>query len=765
MNMLRATLNPLLAMLICFLIAPDIRAAERGAVVGSQSLGQYTPEALMTAVDEAIATGHASAKLNGAANAAPGVVTNLDEAEYSGWLDKVWEWIKRIFRAYWLYDIRFVVLNYPTVTAGGETINCSGLAIIPVTTNSSTRLPLLSFQHPTQVLRKNSPSICQLLDPQLSVPIAALIAASGYIVTLPDYPGMGVNSNVHPYCHHSLAYSCVDMVRATRNYLHTIGNHSWDGRLFLMGYSEGGYATLATAKELQLHHASEFTVSAVAPLDGPHSLSDTMKTVMLTAGTEYDSPYFLPYVVDGYDSVYAATISDLSWSNAIIPSTPSRPDFSVALRQVTESGTNSGSEIDALIRSVPGYAGPRSILTASFMAGLSNAASPIAVTLASNNSYAAWTPAMPIRLMHNREDDLVPFGNSTNAYRAFAAAASHTVALDAFCNLDYPLIYLLIQEMGSVHAATAPFAYLRGYQWLDSLAYTNRLSVPPPMDDADGDHIADLAVYWPAGGLWFVWQSALAAADTAQWGWPEAVPVMADYSGDGRQELAAFWPAAGYWFIRGSDQVSVRHEKWGWSAGDIPVPGDYDGDRRADLAVYTPASGLWHIRPSAADHTRIYQWGWPETIPVPGDYDGDGRQDPAVYWPKWGMWYILQSASGARRDAQWGWADALPVPADYDGDRQTDLAVYWPEAGRWHILRSSDGQTQTIQWGMPDTIPAPADYDGDGRADLAVYQAATGRWYILTGNFQTPAVYQWGWNETRPINRQAWINRQWFPTP
>ena len=41
--------------------------------------------------------------------------------------------------------------------------------------------------------------------------------------------------------------------------------------LFLLGYSEGGYATMALHRELQQFHSDEFTVTASAPMAGPWS--------------------------------------------------------------------------------------------------------------------------------------------------------------------------------------------------------------------------------------------------------------------------------------------------------------------------------------------------------------------------------------------------------------------------------------------------------------------------------------------------------------
>ena len=92
----------------------------------------------------------------------------------------------------------------------------------------------------------------------------------------------------------------------------------------------------------------------------------------------------------------------------------------------------------------------------------------------------------------------------------------------------------------------------------------------PVQCDYDGDGIADIAVYWPQGGTWYVRRSS-GGSDTINWGWSAAAPVSGDYDGDGLTDIAVYWPQGGTWYIRNSVGGSTNIN-WGWSAAQPVLP-------------------------------------------------------------------------------------------------------------------------------------------------------------------------------------------------
>ena len=280
--------------------------------------------------------------------------------------------------------------------------------------------------------------------------------------------------------------------------------------------------------------------------------------------------------------------------------------------------------------------------------------------------------------------------------------------------------------------------------------------------DFDGDGKADVTVYTPGTGMWFVEQSTTSytTSFSTAWGTGADIPVPGDYDGDGKADLAVYRPSTGRWFVLQSSSNYTTFLTVPWGVGtDIPVPGDYDGDGKTDLAVYRPSTGSWFILRSNSNYTTYFTfaWGASADIPVPGDYDGDGRTDLAVYRPSTGTWWVLQSNNSYTTyfTLAWGVSADVPTAGDYDGDGRTDIAVYRPPTGVWFVLRSSSNYTTftTATWGAAADVPLSGDFDGDGKRDIAVYRPSSGVWYILYSDtdYATYATFSLGSSGDIPL--------------
>jgi hypothetical protein len=112
----------------------------------------------------------------------------------------IWETVLEFFINLKVFPVVVPMgFSYDSQDEWGNKVNLTGAVIFPLDAlqpKNPRSIPILALQHPTQVERAWSPSRCTMppkliQDPQKNVLLGAIMAAAGYIVVLPDYPGMG----------------------------------------------------------------------------------------------------------------------------------------------------------------------------------------------------------------------------------------------------------------------------------------------------------------------------------------------------------------------------------------------------------------------------------------------------------------------------------------------------------------------------------------------------------------------------------------------
>jgi predicted esterase len=299
------------------------------------------------------------------------------------------------------YSVALFKVGYRTLDPLGNLVPGSGLVAAPLDLPAAA--PLLSAQHGTILARSNAPS----LNPSATQAdlIAYLLGASGYVVTISDYQGFGDSPGTHPFVHaKSLAWSVIDLVRAARA-LARSRDYPLNGQVFLAGYSEGGYATMAAQREMERHHGGEFQITASAPMAGPYDLSGTMlQTALGTAPVA--SPMYLPYMLLAYNGIYGFEDQ---------PGDLFAADYAEWIPGLFD-GTLDADTVNAMLPSVA-----RDLIDPELATALEGEDyHPVRAALRENDLYR-WVPASPTRLYHCEGDEEVPYANATRAYEYFEA--------------------------------------------------------------------------------------------------------------------------------------------------------------------------------------------------------------------------------------------------------------------------------------------------------------------------------------------------------
>lgn len=304
------------------------------------------------------------------------------------------------------YDVDFYKFNYYT-TLNGTKIQASGLLCIPK--NTPTAPALLSAQHGTMFSDADAPSNFPNTFSGFE-----LGAAIGFVTVIPDFIGYGVSKDiVHPYYDmQSSGTAVVDMIKAAKYYLKT-QNKAINDKLFLLGYSEGGYVTMAAQKEIETNKSHNLTLTAAAEGAGGYDLA-TMLAGVATTPT-YAAPSFLALFVQSYNTTYSFNrpLSDYFM-----------PVYAAKIPALLD-GTKTSDQINAELST-----SPAALLNTTFYSSLTNPAAEIAFkTKIALNSFPGWYPVSPTRMYHGTADEAVFYATSQSTYNRFITAGSKQLTL------------------------------------------------------------------------------------------------------------------------------------------------------------------------------------------------------------------------------------------------------------------------------------------------------------------------------------------------
>ena len=286
------------------------------------------------------------------------------------------------------YSVSSYRLNYVTTDKNGAKVTASGLVSVPVKA-AGARSPVLSYQHASTFRNNQAPSIkVEAVEPPL------VLASLGYIVVSPDYVGFGASYGVeHPYLTSSpSSRAVIDMLSAAQTWRRQAGVVD-NGQLFLAGYSEGGYATMAAHRAIHQQGGELKTqLQAAVPGAGPYDVQETLDE-QLDRVRKLFPP--LALLID--------------------------PDH---LSDASESVRNEVRRL--LLRQMVPEDGDVRYQTLFMDRFLADDKAGIA---AEHSVHLGWAPSVPVYLFHGRGDLTVPYSAAESARDTLRAAGAPDVTL------------------------------------------------------------------------------------------------------------------------------------------------------------------------------------------------------------------------------------------------------------------------------------------------------------------------------------------------
>lgn len=286
------------------------------------------------------------------------------------------------------YAVATYRLSYLTHDKDGALVQASGLVAVPQK-SASAPSPVVSYQHATTFYNQEAPSL------NLAAGEPPLVLASlGYIVVAADYVGFNEsNALAHPYLQSSpTARAVLDMLTAAHNW--RLQNAIADnGQLYLAGYSEGGYATMAATREIERSSSTlRSQLRASLPAAGPYDLQVTLNDLLSRVRDQYPAIAWLlkPDNLEHLPSSVRAEVRRLL-VRALIPD---------------------DATVNYDTRFIDRYLADQQ------------------QTLQQESSvHWGWTPSAPVYLFHGRDDATVPFAASLSAYNTLSATGGASVTL------------------------------------------------------------------------------------------------------------------------------------------------------------------------------------------------------------------------------------------------------------------------------------------------------------------------------------------------
>jgi len=317
-----------------------------------------------------------------------------------------------------VYGYKAFKIPYTTRDEEGQEVKASGLFVIPtglpsiVTTQLG--LSMVADDHGTIFANSESPSVIADYTGAPDGSSLLITSLGGFATLQPDYIGFGDSKgHYHPFVlKDSLANSTVDFIKQVKVFAKD-NNITLNNQLFLTGYSEGGYASMATLKKIEEEQLTDIKVTMAAPMAGPYALKAMADGVL--SQPKLGVPSFMANVGYAYAKANSQELSSII-NEPYASKLPTLFNGDLDRTQIDPQLTQDTTGATGLFTQS---------LVSDYFASETNWFK-VAVT---ENSVYAWVPTTPVRLVHCEGDDVIPYAISQLTEGTMKAMGASDVAL------------------------------------------------------------------------------------------------------------------------------------------------------------------------------------------------------------------------------------------------------------------------------------------------------------------------------------------------
>lgn len=293
-------------------------------------------------------------------------------------------------------DVVVYKIEYNSVGKNFLPTVCSGIICVPLTT--SPKQGIVSLQHYTLTRNDESPS-CRSLP---TVVEAAIVASLGYVSTSNDYLGFGVNNTV-PHSYHIYSNTTDDwlqFMQATQEFINK-NNVNTSKDLRIMGFSQGGYNSVAAMKKWEESNSSFFELKEVYAGDGVYMLDLLIEEIF--KNNDYPAVSLSPLFIRSYKYYYDDL--KLNYDDIFLPKYRDKIDKWYDVNSTVKLTDSVPKKFDELYEK-------------SFIENIQDKSSDLHKKFAENN-LTNFVPKNKLYIFHSDGDDYIPIAVAETAYNYY----------------------------------------------------------------------------------------------------------------------------------------------------------------------------------------------------------------------------------------------------------------------------------------------------------------------------------------------------------